>query len=197
MSSLDQLLFLWINASATPAPALLAVARLVADGLIFGLPPLLAWLWLRADASWRRALLDAAFSVAVALAIGAAIGALWPRSRPFALGLGHRFIAHVADASFPSDHLSLIWAVAASWWLSPGRRRPAALLFVTGLGVAWARIFVGVHFPADMVGAMAVAWVGAWAARQARHVLNPLHTWSECLRGRMLRRAIRAGLASA
>lgn len=33
------------------------------------------------------------------------------------------------------------------------------LILLSGLAVAWARIFVGVHFPLDMVGAVGMACV--------------------------------------
>src|SRR3546814_14174233 len=72
--------------------------------------------------------------------------------------LGHTFVAHAPDSSFPSDHLTLWWAVAFCV-LAQGRRRLGILLAVSGLPIAWARIYVGVHFPLAMVGAAAVAVV--------------------------------------
>lgn len=40
-----------------------------------------------------------------------------------------------------------------------GAFRLATAVLTTGFAVAWARVFLGVHFPLDMVGAVAVASV--------------------------------------
>lgn len=36
---------------------------------------------------------------------------------------------------------------------------PGGLALLTGVAVAWARVFLGVHFPLDMLGAVVVAGV--------------------------------------
>jgi undecaprenyl-diphosphatase len=36
---------------------------------------------------------------------------------------------------------------------------------VSGIAIAWARIYLGVHFPLDMVGAAIVAVLCAWLVR--------------------------------
>jgi undecaprenyl-diphosphatase len=38
-----------------------------------------------------------------------------------------------------------------------GVTRYGVAILLSGLAVAWARVFVGVHYPLDMVGAVAVA----------------------------------------
>ena len=88
--------------------------------------------------------------------------------RPFMVGLGHPFLAHVADASFPSDHLTLWWSVAFSLLLHKRTRWAGGLLAVAGLPVAWARIYLGVHFPLDMLGAIVVAVASAGVCQSAR-----------------------------
>jgi undecaprenyl-diphosphatase len=41
--------------------------------------------------------------------------------------------------------------------LCGGAFRLATAVWAAGIAVAWARVFLGVHFPLDMVGAIAVA----------------------------------------
>ena len=54
-----------------------------------------------------------------------------------------------------------IWSVAFSLLLH-GKQRGAGLwLALLGLPVAWARIYLGIHFPLDMVGAALVAAASA------------------------------------
>ncbi|MDE2288769.1 MAG: phosphatase PAP2 family protein, partial [Burkholderiales bacterium] len=40
-----------------------------------------------------------------------------------------------------------------------------------GLPIAWARIYVGVHFPLDMAGSLAVGAIAAWLAHALRDSL--------------------------
>ena len=84
------------------------------------------------------------------------------------IGLGHTFIEHAPDSSFPSDHGTLFASVALTLWLSR-LKGYAALIALAGLAIAWARVFIGVHFPFDMAGAVLVACI-------AFAVVSPL--WS-------------------
>jgi undecaprenyl-diphosphatase len=70
--------------------------------------------------------------------------------------LGHTWIPHAADASLPSDHLTVFSAVGLCLLLD-GETLLGVTLFAIGLCVAWARIFLGVHFPLDMLAAVGVA----------------------------------------
>lgn len=55
------------------------------------------------------------------------------------IGLGHTFMPHAADSSFPSDHLTLLWAVSVSFLMHQRLRLAGALLTTLGLPMAWAR----------------------------------------------------------
>lgn len=164
MESINQALFLWLNAPEHPSALLLAIATLLADYAIWVIPAMLAVGWLRGSESTRKLLLEATAAGLAGLLINQIIGLVWQHPRPFMIGLGHTLIAHAADSSFPSDHLTLLWAVAFSL-LTHRSARPAGItLAVLGLPVAWARIYLGVHFPLDMVGAAGVATLSAWLA---------------------------------
>jgi undecaprenyl-diphosphatase len=51
-------------------------------------------------------------------------------------------------------------AIAATFLLS-GKKRLGLFIFILGLLASWARIFLGVHFPLDIIGSLFVA-VGAY-----------------------------------
>jgi undecaprenyl-diphosphatase len=74
------------------------------------------------------------------------------------IGLGHTFLPHAPDSSFPSDHVTVLSGVALTLLLG-GARRLGGLTVLAGAAVSWARVFLGVHFPLDMFGALVVACV--------------------------------------
>lgn len=160
MEHLNDTLFLWINAT-NPSAFSLLLGRLLANGLVYVFPLYVILNWLRADAAGREALLQAALSAIVAMILSWAVARLWFHPRPFVIGLGHQYMPHAPTASFPSNHLSFIWAMCVGLWVHPARRRAAIILALLGLPVAWARIYMGVHFPLDMVGALLTAIVAA------------------------------------
>lgn len=169
LEELNRSLFLWINGPAEPAVAMLLMARFCANLLVLAVPVYLVLAWLRGGEGRRAPLLEAVLACTLGFLVSAALGALWPHPRPFMVPLGHALAAHAANASFPSNHLTGIWSVAFSLLLHRKARRAGAWLALLGLPVAWARIYLGIHFPLDMAGAALVAGASALAL----HVLLP------------------------
>lgn len=167
MEDINHALFLWLNAPEQPSPFLLAIATLFAKYVIWTIPALVGFGWLRGSECNRRRLLEATGAGLVALLISHIIGWAWPQPRPFMIGIGHTFMAHAPDASFPSDHLTLLWSVAFSLLRHPAWRIAGWVVTLLGVPVAWARIYLGVHFPLDIVGAAMVAVLGAVLAHRA------------------------------
>lgn len=164
MESLNHTLFLLINASAHPDPHVVPLAFLFAEYAIWLVPLGLVAGWLRGDDALRRRLIEASASALAALAVAQAVGFLWPHPRPFMIGLGTNLLPHAADPSMPSDHLTFLWAVAASLMLHADTRKAGYALALVGVPMAWARIYLGVHYPFDMAGAAVVAGGSAWLA---------------------------------
>ena len=176
MESLNQTLFLWLNAPEHPGTLALMAAIFFAERLIWAVPLLIGIGWLRGSAGTRKTALVAAASGLLALLVNQAVGLAWSHPRPFMIGLGHTLIPHVADSSFPSDHLTLWWSVAVSFLLQRGLRRVGVALALLGLPIAWSRIYLGVHFPLDMLGAIAVASLSAvLTLHEARWYLGPIY----------------------
>ncbi len=162
MEHLNQTLFLWLNAPEDPNAFVVTLATFFAEWFIWAIPTLIGIGWLRGNEGVRKTLLIASASGLMGLLINQLIGLVWTHPRPFMIGLGHTLIPHAADSSFPSDHLTLWWAVALSFLLQPGTQRAGVALALLGVPTAWARIYLGVHFPFDMFGALAVAAFSAW-----------------------------------
>lgn len=179
MRNLNEYLFLVLNASADPDAGVLWLAKFLADYALWLVPLALTAGWLRGSEHTRKCMLEATASGLAGLLINQVVGLVWQHPRPFMMGLGHQLIPHVADSSFPSDHLTLLWAVAFSFLMHKRFRPAGALLAVLGVPVAWARIYLGVHFPMDMAGAALVAGLSAWLCmRGQRWLAGPIFDWT-------------------
>ncbi len=157
----------------------------------------------------RRAIvLWVAVACLVAYAINLLIEQFVFEPRPFVTHKVHLLISHAADSSFPSDHTAWSFAVIgmllfaflplrlskrrgtsnmgqASQGVS--QRKSLLLLivaFVIGCSIGLARIYVGVHYPDDILGgaidgllaALLVTIVRHWLWRPTNAVLRLAHT---------------------
>ena len=175
METINQTLFLFFNAPANAAASVLGIARILAEDLIWIVPAGLLIGWLRGGDAIRRALLQATCASILALTFAQLIGRVWPHPRPFMIGLGHLYLAHVPDASFPSDHLTLWWSVSFSLLACRKLRKAGVALSLFGLPMAWARVYLGVHFPLDMAGSAGVALLsGVVSMRFRDRYMTPL-----------------------
>ncbi|MGB6009525.1 undecaprenyl-diphosphatase [Castellaniella sp.] len=166
MNSVNDALFIWLNAPAHPGAWTVSLAAFLASDLIWAVPLLMVAAWLRGGNHTRKAMVVAATAGLLGLLLNQCIGLVYWHPRPFMVPIGHTLISHAPDSSFPSDHLTLWWAVALSLW-SQKYFRLGAVLSLAGLPIAWARIYLGVHFPLDMAGAAIVAIASAWLSLHA------------------------------
>ena len=172
LQALDLRLFRLLNQDG--GPALDHVMQLVTTrtfGLVFGL--LMAGLLVIA---LRREAARVLLALGVALLMSDFLAwhllrPLWPRHRPcYVLPPGSvRWLAPAADVpSLPSLHASNMFALA--WVVAWARPRLAPLAFAAAVLVAASRVYVGVHWPADVVaGALwgSVAGATGWAVARA------------------------------
>ncbi|WP_042698021.1 phosphatase PAP2 family protein [Azospirillum sp. B506] len=161
MEALNQHLFLLLNAPPVPSAGLLLLARFLANDVVMLITVLAAVLWVRGRRNGRATLVGAGCALLIAAALNATIGALWHHPRPFMIGLGHQLIPHAANSSFPSDHATFMWTIGISLLLRGSWPRLGWGMMAFGVGVAWARIYLGVHFPLDMAGALLISAVAS------------------------------------
>jgi undecaprenyl-diphosphatase len=134
----------------------------------------------------KLAAASAAFSVGVGLLLNVVAGSLWHHDRPF-VDHPHQtllLIHHAADNSFPSDHSTV--AFAAAFAVLVFYRRLGALLVLGAIGVALARVLLGVHYPLDVAASAGIGAVSAaivtwsarpyvtWVVRQVSRLSDPL-----------------------
>ena len=171
-----------LHATAGAPSTLIALAALLAEWPLFVALALTAWqLWRRRDGVGAVRLMIA---FGIAIVIEALIGAFSSHPRPFAAGFGPAWMSHAVNNSMPSTHVTLTWIMAIALALRK-QRVMSIVLFALGGVLAWARIYVGIHWPADMVGAAVSACLSvALAYAIARAGLSMLYRYRRGARHR-------------
>lgn len=162
MQALDTFLFQLLTAGPSAPGWLVVVASVLASAVVplVGVGLVVFWIVGRS----RPALLDAVAAGLLGLGLVQIMGALAYRPRPFEIGLGLNLMNHVPENSFPSDHATLMFALAASLAMSP-LRKFGLLLLPIGLAVGLGRVYLGAHFPLDILGGAALGVSSAFIVR--------------------------------
>ncbi|GAB3669041.1 phosphatase PAP2 family protein [Nocardioides korecus] len=191
-AGLDDRWFRLVNAITRDTPWLHAPATAFAKYGVVVFAGLLVASWLLAgrDGSLPRvaAALWAPIGALIALGVNQVVGAAVAEPRPYAV-LAHVevLVSRSADFSFPSDHAVMAGAAAAGVLLA--HRRLGVATAALALLMAATRVYVGAHFPLDVVAGLllgAAVTGGSWliirplavpaVERLARTPLRPLLT---------------------
>lgn len=157
MNGFDTTLFHLINNLSGHWPLLDGLMKILANDspILYGALFVLTWFILpRTDHRTRHGLIISVLSGLLALALNVVIAHFWFRPRPFAVlpkGTFHQLITHPNDASFPSDHAAGSFAFAFGVW-PRGPRIVRWTFLILAILVAFARVYVGVHWPTDVIG---------------------------------------------
>src|SRR5581483_2000291 len=119
------------------------------------------------DRRWKLASACGFLAAAIAYVIAFAIHHIYDRPRPYeAHHISHPWSSST-DASFPSDHTSLSFAIAFAVLAFDTLAGVVFLVVAAVIGVG--RLFIGAHYPGDVLAGVAV---GAVAALLATRVLR-------------------------
>jgi len=179
MENMNLYLFDFLNASPGLSGWPLYFAIAAAEYLIYVIPIGLVAGWLWSSSQYRSTILAATLVGFLALGINQLINLAWFHPRPFMMHVGHTYLVHAPDSSFPSDHVTLLWAIGLVFMTRPYTRLSGAVVLLFAMLAAWARVYLGVHFPLDMAGAVLVATLSVVATRSLqwlpdRYLLPPL-----------------------
>ena len=157
LSELNLSLFSWINASPEASNTSIHFAFFIANDLLYCMILLFAWFWLRGNYDTKKQILKAFIFTSIAILISQCISHVYYHPRPFVMEVGRTLIYHAPNGSFPSDHMLIFSSIAFSYLFSAQRKLGIFLLIMAWL-VAWSRVYLGVHFPLDMLGAFLLAF---------------------------------------
>ncbi|MDQ2668521.1 MAG: phosphatase PAP2 family protein [Gemmatimonadota bacterium] len=168
MYTIDVALFHWINgfAGRWASLDLLMIGTTRYSPIIFAV--VLLACWARWRPAWQRGAALAGVAALLALGFGQLGNLIFPRARPFVVTAATVLVPHAGDSSFPSDHAILAFAVTIV--LATVNRTLGAMLGAFGMLVLISRVFVGAHYPTDVIGGAAVGALGAWITLRAARV---------------------------
>ncbi|NNP77512.1 phosphatase [Acinetobacter sp. Ac_3412] len=78
--------------------------------------------------------------------------------RPFQIDLGHKLIGHGSTSSFPSQHTITVVIIGFSYWMA-GFKKIGLIGLLCSVVVGLSRVFVGVHFPFDVIGSFVIGFM--------------------------------------
>jgi undecaprenyl-diphosphatase len=158
---MDYQLEQWING---PAGQHAALDTLMRDAANWAVPIFIGivavWFvlgWVLGRPLERRGAVLALLAAGGALLVNQVLIRVWDRPRPFLAHPIHVLVSRSTDSSFPSDHAAASIAIAVAVLLM--HRRIGLVVLAVALLVCYARVFVGAHYPGDVLGGAAVGLV--------------------------------------
>ncbi len=180
LANADKALFLWINALVGNAPAVDATMVWIASDYLvpvcMGLSLVALW-FIGKDGPERMRYQIGMFAALTAMALSSLVvlisNALFFRPRPFdGLDGINLLFYQPTDSSFPSNSAAAAFAIAAAVWCV--NRRIGAVLFIAAAVYGFSRVYVGVHYPADILGGAVIALVITALTLRLRDLMMPV-----------------------
>jgi undecaprenyl-diphosphatase len=168
MPEIDAALTAWINAGAGRLPPVDFIMIWISA---IGVPLLvvavaLQWWVPRSDHPTRHVLVAAGLSFLLGLGFNQLVLLFVQRVRPYDAQISHLIIDRSADFSFPSDHATASFAIAAAFLLHGLPKRGFVFLAAAVL-LAVSRVYIGTHYVGDVLGGAVTGIVAAFVVRAA------------------------------
>ena len=109
----------------------------------------------------REVILSALLAAIVArLGMVELIRWLWERPRPFIENNVNLLLSHGIEPSFPSGHAAFYFALSTIVYFH--NKKAGILFFVASFLIAVSRVFVGVHWPSDVLAGALIGIFSGW-----------------------------------
>jgi undecaprenyl-diphosphatase len=112
------------------------------------------------------------YAMLIGLLFNQIIGLLYFHNRPFMDGIGISLIHHVGENSFPSDHTTFIMAISIALFMQEKTKNLGKILLPLALLGGISRVFVGVHYPFDIIGSIIIATFSAFVVIKQKEKLQ-------------------------
>jgi undecaprenyl-diphosphatase len=177
----DRAVFLYINGLAGKVPIIDGFFRGISNDYfaIISCCLILIWLWFGTRGAERRQLyqrtvLTAAISIGMASLLMLIVNHYYFRARPFIdlpPGSVHLLFYRPTDSSFPSNLAAVLFAIAVP--VIVRIRSYGAVLLTIAVLSSFGRIYMGVHYPLDVLGGAAIGALGALLAYGISWLIAP------------------------
>ncbi|MDQ0242955.1 undecaprenyl-diphosphatase [Bacillus fengqiuensis] len=153
-------MFRIINDSGKRYIYLNPVFEFVAEYTVYLLALGMIFYWFTRSKNNRIMVISGVIAFVMAETAGKIAGQFHSNHQPFAeLPDVNKLIEKSVDNSFPSDHTILFFSVCMSFWLF--RKKSGFLWMMLAVSVALSRIWVGVHYPADVAAGAVIGIASA------------------------------------
>ena len=178
MIALDETLFLWINGLAGNVAFVDEFFKGIANDYFFIISACLIMLalWFGTREAGRRernqrGVIVASAGLGITQGLVTMINSVLTRPRPFAELPTNLLFYQPTDSSFPANSTAIIFAIAVAIFLV--NRRAGAVLFGLALLHSFSRIYVGIHYPLDIMGGVALGTLVALLVFGLLKLLGP------------------------
>ena len=164
MNPLDITIFRSINNLSDLYPFLNSIMIFFAEYSLYllALYLILSWFLGPNKSKNRLTLLSCVIAFAGSFLVGKLVGHFITHPQPFVtLDHVHQLIHHGINNSFPSDHTILFFSIAFTLlFFNKGRKGLIAIIFASIVAIS--RIWVGVHFPSDILASIIISFFIAY-----------------------------------
>ncbi len=168
-------LFKRINSYTSKYPALDIIAIFIAKAGVLVIPTYLIWIFLKDKGRYRQQALSGLYCGTLGLLLNYLTSLLYFVPRPSTVHAGITLIHHSNDASFPSDHVTLILSVGFYFMYNTELRYQGVFITLLGVAVGLARVFCGIHWPMDVMGSIATSLIACVTIISIEPLLNRLN----------------------
>ena len=174
MENINKKLFTLINSFASENLFLDNLAIILAKLTPYFFITILFYLWF---SNKKNEALFAGYSATLGVLINILIGLFYFHPRPFDVNLGITLIKHSSDSSFPSDHTTFTLSIALMLLSFNSAKKLSLFLVILALLCGVSRIYVGIHWPFDIVGAVIVSFVSVISINKFKEKLFILNNF--------------------
>ena len=123
---------------------------------------LLSFLFNRSKSKKYKIMVIEALSSAILarLVITSIIRFIYFRPRPFTNYQVNLLLNHRMEGSFPSGHAAFFFALSFVVYFF--EKKAGILFLIVSLLMGIARVFVGIHYPSDILGGVFIGFISAW-----------------------------------